>query len=189
MVKTLRKAAPLNQNGGMDHPSVWLTLSPAIFGLVGVIIGGLITSGTSYWLETRKDKREQEKESRIRAATLRQAARLVDEEFWLALGEIQLLVAKKRWAADSGLESMRVIWDEHKTILATELSTSVWRKVFMAHVMVKQLVTLRAASSKLNTGDVPNNVLEMVKRFPETIENGRTALQPFITSEPSVEHA
>ena len=185
MVKTLRKAAPLNQNGGMDHPSVWLTLSPAIFGLVGVIIGGLITSGTSYWLETRKDKREQEKESRIRAATLRQAARLIDEEFTTALHAIQFSVEDKRWDSDvSRLETMIVTWEEHKKLLAMELSTSEWKAAFVAHIGVKGLIDLHVKNPS-ETAELSNFELKQIKFLTEQIEKGRAALLPFMTSEPS----
>ena len=170
----------------MDHPSAWSTLLPAIFGLVGVIIGGLITSGTSYWLETHKEKREREKESRIRAATLRQAARLVDEEFFIALSLIQFLVEQKKWAGVSDLKSTIATWEEHKKSLAMELSTSVWVEALKAHMSVKQLIELRAINIGSDAPAEPiNTVLKLAELFRKRIEQGRAALVPLISSEPS----
>ena len=79
----------------MDHPSAWFTILLAILPLAGVLIGGLITFGTSYWLEARKEKRKREKESRLRAAAFRQAARLVDGEFRTAASLIRVAVESR----------------------------------------------------------------------------------------------
>jgi hypothetical protein len=58
-------------------PHIDPTILPALFGLIGVIIGGAITAGVDYILEERRAHRDEIKERRKRSIDLQRAARLV----------------------------------------------------------------------------------------------------------------
>ena len=158
----------------------------AIFSLVGVILGGVIASGTSYLLETRREKREREKESRIRAASLRQAARLIDEEFLTASGCIQFALQEKRWGDVPILEPTIISWEQYHSVLAMELSTGAWATTLKAHIAVKHLIHLRSISAPdPNTGELTKDMLEFAESVRGEIEKGRTAVAGFSASPPT----
>src|SRR5947208_2835144 len=74
---------------------------PALYGLIGVIIGGLITAGSSYLLDRKREQRERDKEERDRMREVKRAARLIDGEFGRARAPIKVSIDGKKW-----------IWDE-----------------------------------------------------------------------------
>jgi hypothetical protein len=78
-------------------PTIDPILLPAVFGLIGVIIGGLITGGVTYLIEERRADRDETKERRKRLAYLKQAARLVHEDFVWASASVDFAVESKQW--------------------------------------------------------------------------------------------
>src|SRR5262249_60851065 len=52
-------------------------LTPAIIGLIGVLVGSLISIGSNYFLAVRAERAEQENTQRTRNAEMKGAARLV----------------------------------------------------------------------------------------------------------------
>jgi hypothetical protein len=158
---------------------------PAVFGLLGVILGGVIASGSSYWLETRRERREREKDSRARAASLRQAARLIDEEFLTAISCIQFALQEKRWGEVPILEPRVSSWQQYHAVLAMELSTEGWCTALKAHLAVKQLIHLRAISGDdSDTGELRKDALELAESLRREIDEGRRGLIAFSTSQP-----
>ena len=85
---------------------------------------GLIASGTPYWLEARREKRERKKESQTRASMLRQAARLVDEEFLAASHSVEFAAQTKRWGNVLIFKPTTISWEKYRTVLVMELSIS-----------------------------------------------------------------
>ena len=65
-----------------------------------------------------------------------------------------------------------------------ELSTSAWATALKAHQAARQIVQLRGIGP-YEPGDVTNEMLAVAKSFRRELEEGRAALVPFITSEPS----
>ena len=57
------------------------TLLPAVIGLVGVLVGAVITTGANYLLAVRREKADAAKDKLFRANELRTAARLITLEF------------------------------------------------------------------------------------------------------------
>jgi hypothetical protein len=91
-----------------------------LLGLLGVIVGGLITGGVNYFLEARRASRDEAKERRKRLTDLKQAARLIAEDFNWALASVKLAIEKKRWP-DPRHDSIRLqSWSEYRSVLAAE---------------------------------------------------------------------
>jgi hypothetical protein len=160
------------------------SILPAVFSLIGVIVGGAITAGASYWLERRREKREGEKELRARTATLRQAARLIDEEFLTARSCIEFALQEKRWGDVPILEPKISSWQQYHTVLAaTEVSTDPWRTALTAHNAIKQVIHLRATFTEdPDTGELRQDLLEFAKSLREEIDKGRKGLANFTAS-------
>jgi hypothetical protein len=99
----------------------------AIFSLVGVIIGGAITAGTTYLVERQRARREERKEQRKRLFELKQAARLVDEDIKWALAAVTITINEKRWPALLQDPIQLETWQDYRALLAPEISLSDWR--------------------------------------------------------------
>lgn len=92
-------------------------MTQAIFGLVGVIVGALVTGGVSFVRDRRRE-----------SADLRAALRLVEDDF-------HLLLMGLRAMAKAGVWHPRILtmeltsWPEHRGILASHLSSDDWLRV------------------------------------------------------------
>jgi hypothetical protein len=74
-----------------------LNIKVAIFGLVGVIIGGLINTGTTILVDGTRERANRQRESRKYAVELKRASRLIDAELSRAQAAAKICVEKKRW--------------------------------------------------------------------------------------------
>src|SRR6478735_7267443 len=112
-------------------------MTEAIFGLVGVVIGALVT-GTIEWIQTR----------RTSAIAIRAARRLVAEELLICVSCLD--VAAGAGAPDVVAASMRDstargliradAWAAHKSILAEGLDDDAWVAVSNAYLEVTFLL-------------------------------------------------
>jgi hypothetical protein len=105
-------------------------LLPAVFGLIGVVVGGLITAGSSYLLESWREKRE-------RAFELKRAARLMEAKLVNVHAEVNLCLRDKKWMLDSLVNYTSGAWSDHEAILAENLPDEIWATLVAALVCVE----------------------------------------------------
>jgi hypothetical protein len=110
----------------------------AIIGLLGVLVGAFITGGANYLLDVRKERAEAAKNRVSRANELKTAARLIANDFLLALTNATNLVERKRWARNFPLDA----WQKNREVLARELRFKDWNAVYLAELTVEQLRSL-----------------------------------------------
>ena len=125
---------------------------PAAFGLLGVVIGGLITAGSAYLLDYRRERREIAKEERDRTQELKKAARLVlaDLLSGSATGEKTIEDGKfYRLIHDSLGDNS---WATYRTVFASALSFEQWFALYMGIRTLSQLKAIRDLA--INTGQV-----------------------------------
>jgi hypothetical protein len=160
-------------------PQIDSNIVTAVFGLIGVIVGGLITGVMSYILEKRRANREEAKEKRKRIIALKQAARLIDADFDSALGAVECCISFKRWT--SGFDPIRLeVWREHQSVLATEATLDDWIRLKKA---VKAMEGYQlGANYATNQGDLNTNVVALAvpKAAKGDLESGRAALKPYL---------
>lgn len=70
---------------------------PALFGLLGVFIGGIITAGSNYLLDRRRERAASERDARNQAIEFKTAARLMDAELVRAYEAARMVIRDKRW--------------------------------------------------------------------------------------------
>src|ERR1700674_2238524 len=137
---------------------------PAATGLFGVIVGGLITAGSSYLLDQRREVRDREKEERDRTREIKRAARLLHYE--LSVIKSILEVSAKSKTYYSGDETFHgENWQEHYPALAPELSYEQWRNLCLAGSVIKMVMSDYIKNS-------PNEVefsLGVVKLYEEAV--------------------
>jgi len=101
---------------------MWSGLGPAILSLIGVLVGGFISTGVAIVLAIRKERSDAAKEKRQQAAELRKAARLIQYEF----------TSGESLASDQAIKGtidpkryLQAWWD-HKAMLAASLDYPSW---------------------------------------------------------------
>jgi hypothetical protein len=124
-----------------ERANMWITLTPAIIGLVGVFIGAGITTGTNYLLAVRKESAEEAKDRLVRATKLKTASRLVLNEFVFAQVVAKRIIERQVWLPPH-FKLLLVGWEANKEIFALELSTDDWNAVHSAANAVVDLQTL-----------------------------------------------
>lgn len=112
-------------------------MTEAVFGLVGVLIGGLITAGTEWW-SSRQDRVRAEEERRD---DLRAACRLVAMELEGIKTAVVWAEREGRWWIEERLPTS--LWLEHRALLARELSRDDWDAVDVAYYNVEALNRVR----------------------------------------------
>jgi hypothetical protein len=104
--------------------AMWSSLGPAILSLIGVLVGGFISTGATIVLAIRKERSDAAKEKRQRVAELRKAARLIQYEF--TSGSETLASADQ--AVRGTIDPKRYLqaWWDHKAMLAASLDYPKW---------------------------------------------------------------
>jgi hypothetical protein len=68
-----------------------------LFGLLGVVIGGLITAGSNYLLDRRREFATRQSDERSQAVEIKRAARLIDVEILRAAAAVKIVLESRRW--------------------------------------------------------------------------------------------
>lgn len=92
-------------------------MGEAISGLIGLIVGGLLTVATQMWNERRQDKKRGYLARKLVAAEMAQAhltlASLINLPTWPNVSNVDALVPTTAWA-------------QHKPVLATKVDQEIW---------------------------------------------------------------
>jgi hypothetical protein len=154
-------------------------MSSGAYGLLGVLVGAVISSGLQLWLHHRQEAADRARREKERAARLRQAARLVADDLfaiqgWLGLVHRESDTRYRRWRADS-LNS----WIDYRAILAAEMEDfTSWNLVRWA------VFTTRAAMEEVDRhspgAPLSENTSGVIEVALKDIRQASTALEPFV---------
>ena len=137
------------------------TLIPAIVGLVGVLVGAVITTGANFLLVVRKEMAEAEKEKLFRANKLKSAARLIADDFFTAQTAVTEFIDNKRWASAAARNFPLDAWHKDREVLARELPLEDWNAVEIAVWAIERFRTLapvpRSNDAMAEIGKLPLN--------------------------------
>ena len=88
-------------------------LTLGIIGLVGVLVGSLISIGSNYFLAVRAERTAQENAQRTRNAEMKVAARLVSDQLAAVAAGAQMLSEEKK-LPEKALRFPLDAWDQNK---------------------------------------------------------------------------
>jgi hypothetical protein len=162
---------------------MWVTLTPAIIGFVGVLIGAGITTGTNYLLAVRKEAAEEAKDWLVRATKLKTASRLVLNEFVTAHVAATHIIEKQTWPSQN-LKLLPVGWEANKEIFALELSTDDWNAVHWAASGVVDLQILRELHDP--TGSFHDDPGGVVSHIDARLVSGINAISIYTVNDAKV---
>ncbi len=104
-------------------------MAEAIFGLVGVLIGGLITGGTAFWLIRRRER-----------AAARGACRLLWDELGTAQVFFEACLEADKWLDEPSGAVTNDLWLEQRGVLAGEHKFTPWFPVTGAYAGIEMLI-------------------------------------------------
>lgn len=154
----------------------------ALSGLVGVIIGGVITAGSNYLLYEKRVKRDREREKRNHAIEIRRASRLIDADFFRASVGARICIDKRHWWSPDVQPLALEGWQQQHSIIATELSDDAWLAVRVAVEAVDNLKTARGIAIEQGLSTISDKIAEQIVPMLNDIDAGRLALAPFVTN-------
>lgn len=102
---------------------------PAASGLLGVIVGGVITAGSTYFLDVRREKREMGNASRSRSLELMKAARLLLYDCQVGIAAIDTTISGGKFYRLSHDPLAETSWATYKAVFASTLSFDDWGDV------------------------------------------------------------
>ena len=140
----------------------------AVFGLIGVVVGALMTGGTQLFLERRREQRD-----------LRRAKRLVTGELLHASLIFRNLAKLKSWPAFPDASTMlpTSAWQENRAHLAGALDEDLWNQLVTAY-SVLEIDRARLTTAKDISPGTPltDEVIEGMKETARDLERLRRAL-------------
>jgi len=126
-------------------------VSAAIFGLIGVVVGALVTGGVDYVMQRRREKAE-----------LRQARRVVAGELSDLWYQLETITAGDRWPGEVPEEWFASrMWEAHRPVLASQLSDEDWNELARIYSIATKFRAMFGAGEALTDEDKLNlkNVL------------------------------
>jgi hypothetical protein len=155
----------------------YVTLVPAVFGLVGVIVGGLITSLSSYILDKRREERQRQKEEHAHAANLTAAARLVELDFRVARAYVSGCLSAKRWAGYDTRPVSLQKWEEYCVLLAPELSEDDWLILLVGWRALTHLRTIHERSMEKTDTSISDEMANYLEeKIMKRVEDAQAVL-------------
>jgi len=157
-------------------------MGEAIFGLLGVILGGIITAGSTYLLDRRREQAEREREGRNHAIEIKQAARLIDAELLRSQAAASICVEKRHWWSADVPPLSTEAWQKYSGIIATHLSDQAWLDVIVAVEAVDNISRSRdlAFQAGLIATAVSDTTAAAIAPMLRDVKIGRGALAPFV---------
>lgn len=157
-------------------------MSEAIFGLLGVLLGGIITAGSAYLLDRRRERADREREIRNHAIELKRAARLIDFELLRAQSAASICVEKRRWWSGDVSPLSTEAWQKNSSIIAPHLSDQAWGGVTTAVEAVDHIAQARELAFELGqvAEAVSDGTSERIAPMLRDLKLGRGAIAPFV---------
>jgi hypothetical protein len=143
-------------------------MTAAIFGLAGVIIGGLLTGGISYVLESRRERK---------AAQV--AARILMDDFAMARARVETISARDAWPQNprAVFRFSTEVWVEQRQILAAAIiSTSDYFDVADAAHGIDVAATM--VNAAVPTEPITNKEKAALAEVGDRVTSAQNVLRP-----------
>ena len=153
---------------------------PAAFGLLGVIIGGLITAGSTYLLDVRRERREIAKEDWERSQELRTAARLVLSDLFSGSVTVEKTIKDGKYyflSPDSLGDSS---WATYRPVFASALSADGWNDLWIGIRGLSQFKAFRDLAINAGKLELQDKHKELLQTWRADMEAAKEALRPLI---------
>jgi hypothetical protein len=93
-------------------------VSEAAIGLVGAVIGGLLTAGSGWLAEWQRNRRQDRRDDTTEARALRQAVRLLSYELTASVGELSSALENQAWWSRAAYELPTTQWERYAGVIS-----------------------------------------------------------------------
>lgn len=154
----------------------------AIVALVSTIVGAIIGAATNYALAVRRERADNERNSRNHAIEAKRAARLIDAELLRAQAATAICVEKRHWWSANAPQLSTEVWQKYSGTIAPDLSDQAWADVTGALEAAENIRTARdlAVNAGLGANAISDATAEQLAPMLRDIKLGRAALAPFV---------
>jgi hypothetical protein len=136
-------------------------MTEAIFGLMGVVLGALLSGVISHWIEATRERKD---------AIV--ASRLVSQEISMIHGEVGSWI-DSRYVPDN-LVLKQESWDAYKQILARSLPSPDWDMVAATYTWVHLMTT------DPHPGHIHDDRLSLFESIRTEVKGGILSLEPLV---------
>jgi hypothetical protein len=144
-------------------------LTGIVVGAVVAIVSALVTYIAGLKMQRERWRREDQLASRNNAHEVKRAARLIDAELGRAQAAAQISVNEKRWWS-SDVQLTTEAWENHRGIIAPELSDADWQAVLIAVLRAEFLITVRSGQTvDINAAIAESPAEETTEGFAEKL--------------------
>lgn len=163
-------------------------MSQALIGLVGVVVGAVLSGGVGYLVARRDERRRARASARLLQAELRPVADYLDA---VVVGNLELFTGAGRPLLASALGPLLEmtpprLWAEHQALLAWALGTADWYAIASAYERVDQLRSVAETEGAPDTRDAySGDVVELVSVAIDEVRRGVAALSRLAGGTPS----
>lgn len=159
-----------------------LSILPAIFGLIGTLVGAGISGLITYLVAVRRERIDRERESRTRAAEVMRGARLIEGDLGHAAVGLGHALDSNRWW-DVELQPLPTgAWEQYCGVIAPEVSYDDWISIWVAVQAIYYLKTFERLTRGLPENKdirapiITEGAREVITRALTEIKQGRLAL-------------
>jgi hypothetical protein len=153
-------------------------LMTAYFGLVGVIIGGVLTGGINTALAFWQSKREAKKSLTQQAEKFKIAARLVQYNLRRAIQNADVFIKTQTTMELKFYHVDLRSWDAHKEVIAADVSLDLWTKLIkgtLAATIIEETIH-STATQVMSSADK----VGAVGKFKVQVEIAADALSAYV---------
>ena len=144
-------------------------LTGIVVGAVVAIVGAIGTYIAGLKIQRERWRREDQLASRNNAHEVKRAARLIDADLGHAQAAAQICVNEKRWWS-SDVQLTTEAWENHRGIIAPELSDADWQAVLIAVFSAEFLITVRSDQTvDINAAIAESPAEETTEGFAEKL--------------------
>jgi hypothetical protein len=115
-------------------------ITVAAIGLLGVLIGGVITAGANFVLAVRRERVDARRDDRSHAIEVRRASRLIVFELLGAAATVKSCVEKRQWWVTPHIQLKTEAWQKYSDVIAPALSETEWFAVSKAFMEIEQIL-------------------------------------------------
>lgn len=149
-------------------------MDQAVTGLVGAVIGGVLTAGSNIGLEWTRNRRLESASQRRHEQEFREAARLIDEELIAAIETLQAAEMQHTWPLQTQQLPTQT-WQHYAPVIArSDISEDAWSW------LADTYLTIREANARILAADhqqLDTNAANYLKGVRSAVDEGLSRLR------------
>jgi hypothetical protein len=127
----------------------WIpTIVPAVTGIAGTILGGIVIYASNYFLERRRERSAAQLRMDIRRNEKKRVARLLSSDLYIMAARCSTTIEKKEYPRRP--LDFTLLWDSYKDIIAVETTDEAWMEIVVGVKSFNAALSFFATAFEMN---------------------------------------